>query len=106
MRRQEIRCFVDNREKRAKFYEGNQHRSGQDGVKKNISKAVDVFRDAAKDGCAEVQYELGLLYYRGKDNVEKQYKIAYDFLTSAASQCHDGAQNLLGFMNQLVVNAI
>ena len=61
-----------------------------------LSSSEDVF-SKAKQGQADAQNNLGLMYFHGK-GVPKVYEQAYAWFTKAAEQGHADAQFNLGFM--------
>ena len=63
-------------------------------VKPDNKKAVEWFKEAAKQGHANAQYDLGIHYYI--DTEEKDYGKAKEWLEKAADQGHVEAQYTLG----------
>ena len=71
-----------------KYYKG-------DGVEQSYSKAVELFRRAAKQGNKEAQYNLGQCYKNGR-GVEQDYSKAAEWYRKAADQGDEDAQYILG----------
>ena len=71
-----------------KYYEGT-------GVKKNLSKAYELFLQASELGYAGAQYYLAVMFARGEET-EKDEKQALEWCKKAAEQDNALAQNMLG----------
>lgn len=56
---------------------------------------------SAKQGDAQAQFQLGLLYFKG-DEVQQDYKQAKDWFEKAAKQGHVAAQYNLDILSALV----
>ena len=65
-----------------------------EGVKRNRSKAIELYCRAAKLGYAEAQYALGWIYTNGR-GVSRDDWIATHLFSLAAEQGHIQAQNVL-----------
>jgi TPR repeat protein len=78
------------------FYIGNVYLSGK-GVQQNKAKAANWFRQAAEEGDADAQAELGYMYDRG-EGVPQNKAEAVKWYRRAAEQGHAKAQNNLGIM--------
>lgn len=67
------------------------------GVDKNIQKAVEWYRKAAKQGNSFAQVNLGILHANG-DGVEKDYGEAVKWYRKAVEKWNADGQNNLGWM--------
>ena len=67
------------------------------GCKKDIQKACQLYRKAAKAGCAEAQRALGYLYDEGL-GLPRNYTKAYKWYARAALQADEAACNNIGFL--------
>jgi TPR repeat protein len=65
----------------------------------NYKKASKWYKKAAKQGHAEAQYNLGIMYYNGR-GVDVNYKKAIEWYEKAAEQGLLNAQSNLGVMYQ------
>ena len=65
--------------------------------KKHYEKAFNLFRQAAEQGDAKGQYNLGVMYDKGL-GVPQNYPAAFEWYTKAAEQGNINAQNNLGAM--------
>lgn len=65
------------------------------GVKKDVSKATDMFLDLAMEGNPDAQFALGNMYFLG-EAVPKDYDKAYEFISQAAAKNDPRALNTLG----------
>ena len=74
------------------FYKGYQAHQAED-----YKVAVKWYRQAAKQGIAEAQHNLGLIYFRG-EGVVKNYKEAAKWFHQAAEQGLVESQGMLGRM--------
>ena len=63
----------------------------------DYDKVIKLFKNGAKQGDAEAQYNLGYMYENGK-GVEGDYVIAAEWYEKAAAQGHAKAQNNLAFL--------
>lgn len=63
----------------------------------DYDKVIKLFKNGAKQGDAEAQYNLGYMYENGK-GVERDYVIAAEWYEKAAEQGHAKAQNNLAFL--------
>lgn len=68
------------------------------GLPQSDIQAVEQFRKAAKQGYAEGQYQLGLMYARGR-GVPPSLESARDWYEQAVEQGHGFAQTNLGVMH-------
>lgn len=72
--------------------------SGMESFKKgDYAKALQVFNRLAKDGNADAQLKLGLMYHYGL-GVKEDDKVAYDWVRRSAEQANAEAQFQLGNM--------
>jgi TPR repeat protein len=67
--------------------------NGQEGVPQNFVKALEYWEQAALQGHANAQYNLGVLYYG--QGVPQDFVKAREYLEQAARQGHARAQSLL-----------
>jgi TPR repeat protein len=67
------------------------------GVERDLAKAVDLFRQAAKHGLRAAENNLGEMYMQGA-GVEQDYAEAYKWYLKAAQKGDDEAQNNLGVL--------
>ncbi|MBL4719809.1 MAG: sel1 repeat family protein [Alphaproteobacteria bacterium] len=63
----------------------------------DFPKAFELFTPQAKDGVAEAQYYIGLMYAKGQA-VPQDASAAVEWYQKAANQGHALAQNNLGYM--------
>lgn len=70
---------------------------GRNGKSKNLKKAVQYFRWSAEKGYSNGQFNLGCMYYFGRD-VAKDYVEAYKWFSKSAEQGNADGQNNLGLM--------
>ncbi len=63
----------------------------------NMTEALTQWEATAREGNADAQYKLGIMYAKAPD-VEWDFEKAYDWLLKAANQGHAEAQNHLGWM--------
>jgi TPR repeat protein len=64
---------------------------------KDYATALREFRPLAEQGLANAQYNLGLMYDKGR-GVAQDIAAAAQWFSKAATQGHGAAQSLLGFM--------
>src|SRR6476661_4860970 len=64
---------------------------------KDYAKAVESFKKAAAQGNADAQFNLGVLYSRGR-GVTQDYEQAANWFRKAAEQGDVPAQSMLGFI--------
>ena len=76
---------------------GAQYRSGQYGLNKDVTKAVELYERAAELGVKDAHFNLGVLYAKGTD-VEKDTAKAFRHYEAAAMCGHGLARYNLGFM--------
>ena len=67
------------------------------GCKKDIKTAYQLYRKAAKAGCAEAQRALGYLYDEGL-GLSRNYTKAYKWYARTALQADEAACNNIGFL--------
>lgn len=72
------------------YYEG-------DGINKNYSEALRLFKLAAKQGESQAQANLGTMYYNGI-GTPQNYKEAFKWYKVAAEKNNSTAQGMLGLM--------
>ena len=65
------------------------------GVEKNTEEAVKYYKLAAEQGSLPAEYNLGIIYLHGDDDVTPNYKLALHWLTDAAFKGNDYAQFVL-----------
>ena len=70
-----------------------------DGVSKDLTKAAELYRQAAEKGDAAGQFHLGTMYRDG-DGVAKDPAKAADWFTKSALQNNSDAENELGMVYQ------
>lgn len=71
--------------------------SGKEAYREgNFIAAERLWRDLAEQGDSEAQFNLGILYDRGSDSIEKDDEAASTWFEKAARQGHVGAQFNLG----------
>jgi TPR repeat protein len=68
------------------------------GVKKNSPQALHWFQESAKQGFADAEHRLGLMYYNGEEGVAKDLGLAKQWLTRAAQH---GAVEANQFLEQI-----
>lgn len=66
------------------------------GIDTNCERALNLYKRAAKQGCAEAKCKLGDLYATGHRVVEKNYERAIQWYDNAAGQGYAEAQYKLG----------
>jgi formylglycine-generating enzyme len=67
-------------------------------VPENHAEAIKWYRKSARQGNATAQYNLGIIYRNGRDDVPQNYAEAAKWYRKAAEQGDVGAQNNLGRM--------
>jgi len=72
--------------------------AGHGSIKKDLSRAVFWFTEAANNGVANAQYNLGVLYHQGL-GVDKSLETAMHLYNDAANSGHPEAQYNLGIAN-------
>jgi len=74
----------------------------EDGMRfvlsKDYARAVQSFRKAAEDGNADAQFNLGVMYSKGR-GVEQDFARAAHWYRKAAEQEDVPAQSMMGFMH-------
>ena len=68
-------------------------------MREDDAEAVRWYRQAADQGLAEAQFNLGWMYYKGR-GVRQDYAEAVRWYRQAAAQGHASAQTLLGIMHE------
>ena len=68
-----------------------------EGVEKDIDKAIELLREASKQGEENAQYYLGICYYNG-EGVEKDVEKYIELIESAANQGNSDAITELGII--------
>ena len=68
-----------------------------------FEEAVTILKEAADSGDVEAQFQLGLLYYKGKA-VEADGDIAFEWLKKAYEGGHSKAPYYIGRLNSTVPN--
>jgi TPR repeat protein len=71
------------------------------GLPKNPSEAVDWYRRAAEQGNPEAQWDLALLYTKGREGIPFDMERAAEWYRKVAEQGHAKAQHFLGKMYYL-----
>ncbi len=66
-------------------------------LNKDYPKAVESFKKAAAQGNADAQFNLGVLYSRGR-GIPQDYEEAANWFRKAAEQGDVPAQSMLGFL--------
>ena len=85
------------RDEAKEMYELGQKYLDGDGVEKNVSKAIDLFRESAELGNAEAQWMVGLVYDKGVDGiVTKNPRKALRWYRESAEQGYVNAMVSLG----------
>ena len=81
-----------------------------DLLDKDIQKAIKLFEKAAKKGCAEAQYNLGVMYEKGYDTkdeehqnefeeyIEKDEDLAYKYYAKALQNGYEDAREPLEYL--------
>jgi TPR repeat protein len=85
-------------DKEAQLSLGNLCFDGGAGITTKIQDALYWWTEAAKQGEAMAQYNLGITYYRG-EVVPQDYRQAYSWMKMASDQNLAAAQRVLGVMN-------
>jgi len=70
-------------------------------IKKDIDKAIALYKAAAEKSDMKAKYQLGLLYLQGTDEIESDFEQAYSWLESAAFQGNAYAAYVLGIISEL-----
>lgn len=68
-------------------------------VKKDIKKAIEYYKSAAKKGYSPAMYNLGNIFYEGVD-VDKNHKIAFEWYEKGAKLGDTKCLNAVGYMYQ------
>ena len=79
---------------------GTFYAMGLGGLKKDVNKALELWKKAAEAGDSEAQYALGLCYagdaeYYDPDKIYQNMPEAKKWLQKAADQGHEGAKEAL-----------
>ena len=82
---------------------GNKYRTGDNGLKKDVTRAVELYERAVELGSKEAHYTLGFLYYEGKDVEEDTDKKMLHW-EAAAVKAHAFARNSLGWEERAAGN--
>ena len=77
---------------------GVKYASGEDGLPRDDTKAVEWYRKAAQQGFAKAQANLGDMYLSGRGGLDKDYTQALSWYLKAAQQDFPDAQYRLGYM--------
>ena len=88
--------LVLKKDPRALSVMGSMYANGE-GVKKNITEAIRLYKTAAELGYARGAFNLGSLYYKGIE-VNKNYDLAIKYYSEAAALKDGEAQYNLGLM--------
>jgi TPR repeat protein len=75
---------------------GIMFQTGQ-GVQKNIDKAIEWYYKAAKQGCAEAEYNLACIYFN-KESPLFDYKLAFRWFNKGAEHGYPAAEAWFGYM--------
>ena len=70
-------------------------------IKKDIDKAIELYKAAAEKSDMKAKYQLGLLYLQGTDEIKSDFEQAYSWLESAAFQGNAYAAYVLGLIFEL-----
>ena len=81
----------------SQFILGFMYESGHGGVAQDYAAAMSWYRKAAEQGHPGAQYNLCIMYAKGR-GVAQYYAAAMSWCRKAAEQGHDGAQSNLGAM--------
>jgi TPR repeat protein len=92
-----IQKWVKKKKAWAQCNLGNQYLHGSCGVKKDVKRALVLFKLAAEQGDANAQFNLGCMYHNG-DGTKRDVKRAFELFTLAAEQGLANAQANLGCM--------
>src|SRR5215471_12966334 len=76
--------------------QGRAYEHGE-GVPRNVSRAVDLYCEAARLGNAEAQFDLGWIYANGR-GVPRNDALASLFFEMAAGQGHVYAEKMLAYV--------
>ena len=98
-----IQKRVDAGDPVAVWHLGNKYRFGQNGLKKDVTMAVELYERAAELGATEAHNNLGVLYEEGKEVVQDMDK-AFRHYDAAAMFGHVSARNNLGGIEGLAGN--
>ena len=82
-----VRKRVDVGDPFAIYHLGTKYQSGQSGLERDMTRAVQLYERAAELGVKDAHYNLGFLYGEGKD-VEKNTAKAFRYY-EAAAMCGD-----------------
>jgi serine/threonine-protein kinase len=77
---------------------GLKYAMGEDGLRRDDTKAVEWYRKAALQGFAKAQTNLGDMYFYGRGGLDKSYLEAFAWYLKAAQQEFPGAEYRLGSM--------
>ncbi|KAI9335256.1 kinase-like domain-containing protein [Obelidium mucronatum] len=79
--------------------QGLMYKYGTSSVPQDYAKAIELLSQAANQGNASAQYELGEMYHQGL-GVAQDYSRAFGYYAQAANQGDAAGQNRLGWMYQ------
>jgi len=71
----------------------------REGVTKSIEKAIELYTQAANQGHATAQSNLGIMYYNG-EGVDQSYDLAREWFIKAAVQDHENALKALQILDK------
>jgi serine/threonine-protein kinase len=77
---------------------GVKYAGGEDGLPRDDTKAVELYRKAAVQGFAKAETNLGDMYFFGRGGLEKNSDAALSWYLKAAQQDFPDAQYRLGYM--------
>lgn len=70
-------------------------------AQKNVSEGYRWLETSAKNGCGEAQKTLGIAYFQGDVGISRDIEKAKYWLSKAAEQYVDGAEDMLSYINHL-----
>ena len=72
-----------------------------EGAPRDYRKALKWYQQAAENGYADAQYQLGYLHQHGPDLVNKDDSLAFEWYLKAAKQGHVSAQTKVSLMYRM-----
>ncbi|EJK49043.1 hypothetical protein THAOC_32119, partial [Thalassiosira oceanica] len=98
-----IQARVAKKDPQAILFLGRKYYHGDDGLQKDMRKAVELYTEAAELGSIEALFDLGNAYNEG-DGVQQDKAKAVEFWTKAAMQGHVESRYNLGWLEGIKGN--
>ncbi|EJK59003.1 hypothetical protein THAOC_20832 [Thalassiosira oceanica] len=98
-----IQTRVAKKDPQAILFLGRKYYHGDDGLQKDMRKAVELYTEAAELGLTDALFSLGNVHYHG-DGVQEDKAKAVEFWTKAAVQGHVESRHNLGGLEEMKGN--